>query len=160
MEKIKHSQLFPLQIFRNSSLQITILKSATLAFAVITLYFQDLRIVFTDALQNEANSYILLIPILFAYLIYRKRKMLAATTLSENKTQERSTKHTSTVGGALLCITALVLYMYGSQTFTPLQYHMRARWCGPQYDDPSKKGKRLLEHFRIFNDACPQALSL
>ena len=76
VEKIKQPPPFLLQILRNLSLQIILLKSATLAFAVITLYFQDLRIIFTDALQNEANSYILFIPILFGYLTIEKGKYL------------------------------------------------------------------------------------
>lgn len=124
MEKIKSPRFFQLQFFGRSGQQIILLKSVIIAFAVITLYFQDLRIVFTDALYNEDSSYILLIPILFVYLIYRKRKMLSATTQSEGTTENKSIKHTSTLSGALLCITALVLYMYGSQTFTPLQYHL------------------------------------
>jgi exosortase len=124
LEKITLSQPSRLQALRNSAVQITILKSAALAFAVITLYFQDLRIIFIDALQNEATSYILLVPILFAYLIYRKRKMLVATTQIESRMQERSTRHTATLSGVLLCIISLTLYMYGSQTFTPLQYHI------------------------------------
>jgi len=123
MDEAKSFQSNLLQAFRNYSLQIIIVKSITLTFAAIAIYFQDLSIIFSDGFQNEAASHILLIPILITYLIYRKRKVLVATIQNEENTQE-NTKHMSMLAGFLLCLTALMVYIYGSQTFTPLQYHV------------------------------------
>jgi len=99
------------------------LKTSTLIVAVIALYFQDLRIIFTDALTNEATSYILIIPFLFAYLIYRKRRMLRAAMPVQEEKHPKNTGHFGVLGGILLCATAMILYWYGSYTFTPLEYH-------------------------------------
>ncbi len=54
-------------------------KFSVIAIAVIALYQQDLTMVFTGALTNEATYHILAIPFLFGYLIYRKRKMVYAS---------------------------------------------------------------------------------
>lgn len=42
------------------------LKASILAAAPLVLYWQDLGIVFTDAWQSEATSYMLAIPFLLA----------------------------------------------------------------------------------------------
>lgn len=100
------------------------LKAATLTATLIALYFQDLAIIFNDAINNEATSYILVVPFLLTYLIYRKRKMLRATMPTKPENEPRNTRHIPTLAGILLCITAIVLYWYGSYTFTPLEYHI------------------------------------
>jgi exosortase len=101
------------------------LKPAILTIAIIAFYLQDLTLVFSDALTNEATSYILIIPVILTYLIYRKRKMLAATitdTTAEN--QPEHTRYYSLLSGILLCIIAIMVYWTGSYTFTPLEYHL------------------------------------
>jgi exosortase len=95
-----------------------------LIVAVVALYFQDLEIIFSDALTNESTSYILILPFLFAYLVYRKRKMLRAAIAIERKDLPENTRYFGTLGGILLCATAVILYWYGSYTFTPLEYHV------------------------------------
>lgn len=100
------------------------LKALAVAIALIALYFQDLNIVFNDALNNEVTSYIIIIPFLLAYLIYRKRKMLRAAISTKTQNQPKNTQHLPTLAGALLCIIAILLYWSGSYTFTPLEYHM------------------------------------
>lgn len=103
---------------------IPVLKAIALTFAVALLYFQDLYIVFVNALNDEETSYILLVPILLVYLIYRKRKMLRATTESTDQNSLKHTTHLATLSGILLCTIALVLYWYASSTFTPIEYHL------------------------------------
>jgi exosortase len=103
---------------------LLVLKAATLALAVVVFYFQDLSIVFANALNDEEMSYILLVPILFAYLIYRKRKMLRATSEATAQNQPKHTAHLGTLSGILMCIVAILLYWYASSTFTPLEYHI------------------------------------
>lgn len=99
-------------------------KSATLMITVVSLYFQDLAIVFKDAIRNEGASYILVVPILLIYLVYRKRKMLRALMSTETKGQPNNTRHVPLLGGVLLCTAAIIIYWYGSYTFTPLEYHV------------------------------------
>jgi exosortase len=102
------------------------IKILPIAAVTITLFFQDLMLVFTDALQSDTTSHILAVPILFAYLLYRKRKMLRAVVPLENQNQPKNTKYLSPIIGLLLCTTAVLLYWHGSYTFTPLEYHLIA----------------------------------
>jgi exosortase len=100
------------------------LKIATIVAATIAIFHQDLTIILNDALQNESQSHILMIPFLFAYLLFRKRKMLRAVIPYENYNQPKRMRWLPTIAGILLSTTAILLYRYGSQTFTPLEYHM------------------------------------
>ncbi len=100
------------------------LKISTLVFGIIVFYLQDLSMIFHDALYNESTSHILLIPLIFAYLIYRKRKMLRTAISTESGNRSGNTKHAAILSGILLCTIAILLYWYGSYTFTPLEYHI------------------------------------
>ena len=102
------------------------IKILPIAAVTIALFFQDLMLVFTDAIQSDTTSHILAVPILFAYLLYRKRKMLRAVIPLENQNQPKNTKYLSPIIGLLLCTTAVLLYWHGSYTFTPLEYHLIA----------------------------------
>jgi exosortase len=112
-----------LNALKTPGLQFALVKLTIIVFAVVAVYFQDLSMAFVDALQYEGYSYILLIPVLIIYLLYRKRHMLAAAVLDEDKTRE-NTRHLPTLVGFLLCLTAFTVYVFGSQTFSPLQYHL------------------------------------
>jgi len=62
------------------------LKASVILFATFAVFFQDLAIIFNDALRNETTSYILVIPFILTYLVYRKRKMIkAAISLESSK---------------------------------------------------------------------------
>jgi exosortase len=98
-------------------------KTITVIAATIAFYNQDLNLIFTDALHNEATSHILLIPVLLTYLVYRKRKMLRAAAPNEEK-KPSDPRYFATLSGVLLCATAIILYWQGSSTFTPLEYHI------------------------------------
>jgi exosortase len=99
-------------------------KASTITVAVIAIYFQDLDMIFRDALSNESSSHILLIPMILVYLVYRKRKMLRAVISNESVGRSGVAKYFSILSGVLLCATATILYLYGSYTFTPLEYHI------------------------------------
>ncbi|MEM2738681.1 MAG: exosortase/archaeosortase family protein [Candidatus Bathyarchaeia archaeon] len=100
------------------------IKAAALILVAMLLYIQDLTIIFNDAFQSETTSHLLAIPILFAYLIYRKRKMLRAVAPIESTNMPKSVRHVPLTCGIILSTTAILLYWYGSYTFTPIEHHM------------------------------------
>lgn len=100
------------------------LKIAAIVTATLTIFFQDLMLIFTGALQNETTSYILAIPFIFAYLIYRKRKMLRAVIPLSGEEQPQNIRHFASIAGILLVTTAVLLCWHGSYTLTPVEYHM------------------------------------
>ncbi len=100
------------------------LKATAVSIAVLAMFYRDLNIVFNDALQDEATSHLLAIPIVFAYFVYRKRKMIRGVTLFGEANQPNRVKHFAAIGGLLMVATAIILYWYGSYTFTPLEYHL------------------------------------
>ncbi len=100
------------------------LKFSVITLVVVALYFQDLSMVFTGALTDESTYHILVIPFLFAYLIYRKRKMINAALQPPQTSTRGFQKYFSTLAGISLCAVAILTYWYGSYTFTPLEYHM------------------------------------
>jgi exosortase len=91
---------------------------------IIALYYQDLSMVFNDAIINEATSYILIIPVIFGYLIYRKRKMLRAVVSDGTENPPKNTRYYSVLSGLMLFLLAIIVYWYGSYTFTPIEYHL------------------------------------
>ena len=114
-----------LQVLNRSNL-ILVLKIAIIIAATLAIFYQDLTIVANDALHIEFMSHILVIPFLFSYLIYRKRKMLRAVIPFETRNQQKETRFVPTIAGTILSATAILLYWHGSYTFTPLEYHMFA----------------------------------
>lgn len=98
------------------------LEVSTLVLATAAFYSQDLIMIFTDAANNEATSYILFVPFALVYLVYRKRKMLRAS-ISETQIQPDK-KSLGALSGLLLCATAVLLYWHGSSTFSVHEYHM------------------------------------
>jgi len=101
-------------------------KTMVILATVIALFSQDLAILFNGALFSEITNYLFAVPFFFAYLIYRKRRMLRAVIPLENKDQLEETRHLPMLVGILLSVSSILLYWYGSHTFTPLEYHMLA----------------------------------
>jgi exosortase len=100
------------------------IKIVTITLSIAAIYFQDLAIIANDAIRNDLMSYILAIPPLFVYLIYRRRKMLKAAISFENLNPDRKPKYPKEIIGVLLCLTAFLLYWHGSYTFYPLEFHL------------------------------------
>jgi len=109
----------------NRNTAFLILKVTATVGVVAAIFSQDLLIIFSDAIQGETTSYLLAIPFIFVYLIYRKRKMLRAVIPLESN-RPTSIKRYPLIAGILLSTTAMLLYWYGSYTFTPLEYHIIA----------------------------------
>jgi len=100
------------------------LKIAVIVATALAIFYKDLAIIANDALQSEFMSHLIVIPFLFSYLIYRKRKMIRAITLFETTNHTRKPTYTCEIVGALLCLTAFLLYWQGFYTFYPLEYHL------------------------------------
>lgn len=99
-------------------------KFSAVAIAILALYSQDMSIVFNDAMYTEASFHILAVPLIFVYLLYRKRKMVSASLSASSTSRNFFQKNFSTIAGVALCATAFLTYWFGSYTFVPLEYHM------------------------------------
>ena len=109
------------QLNSNGSLYVKVL---AITFSILAFYHQDLMILANEALRSEMMSHILAIPFLFAYLIYRRRRVLKATVSFSLEKKRNRTIQIHEIVGALLCILAFLLYWHGSYTFNPLEYHI------------------------------------
>jgi hypothetical protein len=87
-------------------------------------YWQDLTAIFVSAWSDADVSYLLAIPVIVSYLIYRKRKVLGSLIGDIFDDQPLGKNRLPTISGALLCAAAVFLYFYGAITFTPLEYHL------------------------------------
>jgi len=93
--------------------------------ATLLIYKQDFSIILGKALSFSAgniSNYVLIIPVLVAYIIYRKRNILWTTALHQNR--ERNSMRLDEVVGITLCLLAIVFYLYGSTQFYSLEYHV------------------------------------
>lgn len=100
------------------------IRAISIVASVIAIYSQDLVVVANDALNSDLMSYVLAIPVLFIYLIYRRRKILRATLSVEKGHTNQELTPSREIVGFLFCLTAFLLYWGGSYTFYPLEYHM------------------------------------
>jgi len=102
-----------------------IIKTLVLLIATSALYWQDFVIITNDALHSDLSTHILVIPLLIIYIIYRKRKILIATTSNQfSTTQHDKNILIKDITGTLLCIVAYLIKWYGSSTFQPIEYHI------------------------------------
>jgi len=134
MEETKISTTIKMTSALNQYRLAIALKFSVITIVVVALYFQDLNMVFKGALTNETSFHLLAIPLLFSYLIYRKRKMINAALqppqtgtrgyqkyFSKQESESRFRVQMSwTLAGISLCAIAILTYWYGSYTFTPL----------------------------------------
>jgi len=107
---------------RNFYLQIT--AAFFIILIILIVYWQDLTILINEALQNEAVSHIILVPLLVSFLIYRKREFVKASFTVERLRAKKQIISLSEITGIALCLFAFLLYWYGSYTFYPLEYHI------------------------------------
>jgi exosortase len=90
---------------------------------ILIVYGHDLQILFNEAVQNEALSHILLIPILAGILAYMKKDTVKAS-LALWKQARSIADYTDELVGLILCLVAFLVYWYGSFTFYALEYHL------------------------------------
>ena len=91
--RTKNTPFHTKQLINKSNLTLSI-KISTLTIATLAVFYQDLTIIMNDALQSEITNYMLSIPFIFTYLIYRKRKMLRAVIPLENQNQPKQSPFT------------------------------------------------------------------
>ena len=99
----------------------SIFKTATLLLAPLIVYSQDFLTIVNEAVQTELASYMLAIPFLIGYIVYRKRKILSAVIAFKKKKKQRFLDE---ITGVTLCFLASMLYLYGSYTFDSLELHL------------------------------------
>lgn len=80
-------------------------------FSIIGFIYQlDLKTLYTEAIDNDWANYILIIPFIFGYLLYSKRKVLSAM-MGVSRIDS-----SSLLTGLALFAIAFLLYFYGSYT--------------------------------------------
>jgi len=112
----------PLESARNFHLPI--ISISLIILTILVVYWQDLSILFNEALHSEAVSHIIFIPFLVSYLIYRKKELVKASLALENFREKTILTSVGEIIGIAFCLTAFLLYWYGSYTFYPLEYHI------------------------------------
>jgi len=97
------------------------IKPALALLVTVLVYRQDLAVVFNEALKSELTNYILAVPFLLAYMVYRRRGLLRAVTPLDEGEKRTVTEN---LIGFTVCLSSLFLYAYGSFTFYTLEYHL------------------------------------
>lgn len=91
---------------------------------IFIVYWQDFAVLANEALRNEAVSHIILVPFFVSYLIYRQREFLKASLALERLRRKAMAVSINDIVGVAFCLTAFLLYWYGSYTFYPLEFHI------------------------------------
>lgn len=100
------------------------IKIAIVVLGPIFFFWQDFQILFVDAFLNDTMNYILAVPVILVYLLYRKRKIIKSIISLDN--YEFKYLNIEEILGLVLILCAFLLYWYGSQTFSPVDYHLLA----------------------------------
>lgn len=103
---------------------VHILSATLIIFLIFIVYWRDLEILANEALNAEALSHLFLMPFFVGYLFYQKRDLFKASVAIEGFQKGSMTKHLDALVGFSLCLTAFLLYWYGSYTFYPLEFHL------------------------------------
>ncbi|HLN45503.1 MAG TPA: exosortase/archaeosortase family protein [Candidatus Sulfotelmatobacter sp.] len=119
-------KFFPKLVLNNENDTDLTLKTATVIMLPIVLFFEDFYNIFENAFQNLDASFLLFIPLVFIYLVYRKRKILAVVTQIENHDQPKRIRYILRATGMLTPVIGALLYWHGSLTSTPIVYHFLA----------------------------------
>jgi len=118
-----------LNVFRKAiigmkSSYLHIFSAVLIMSAILIVYWQDLSVLANEALQSEAVGHIILVPFLISYLIYRKKELVKASFALEKLRGKTRIVSFSDVLGVAFCLSAFLLYWYGSYTFYALEYHI------------------------------------
>jgi len=122
MEKPKHR--LSKSIAKAKAYYQYILAAVLIAITIYVVYGGDLLILANEAIQSESFNHVLLIPFFAAFLIYLKRDTVKASLILDKYSKKTTTKYVDALIGASFCLTAFLIYWYGSNTFYPLEYHI------------------------------------
>ena len=109
------------ELKRNS---VLVFCSLMVLLMILIVYWRDISILINEALYSESVTHIVIVPFLVSYLVYRKRNMIKATFALEHLRQRSMDSFLIDAVGLGLCLSALLVYWYGSYTFAPLEYHI------------------------------------
>ncbi len=104
--------------------RLLIISISLIILIISIIYWQDLSILANEAIQNEATNHIILVPILAAFLIYRRRESVGASLAVERFRRKSYIFSLSEAAGVALCLSAFLLYWYGSFTFYAIELHI------------------------------------
>lgn len=101
------------------------IKAGIILFIVISVYRNDLLILFNESLNSEISTHIILIPFMIGYIVYRKKYIILANVEepTPNKAYLNDFYYKDIIG-SILCTVSLLVRWYGSYTFSPLEYHI------------------------------------
>ena len=99
-------------------------KSLYVVIVTVLLYYQDFTILLNEVINNDISSYILAVPFLLAYLVYRVRHYIYAVSFDVDPDVFKGYLRRNELFGCLICIIAYILKWYGSYTFITLEIHM------------------------------------
>jgi len=102
----------------------TLVPILLIVLAVVILYWHDLSILANEALQNEATNHIILVPFLASFLIYRRKELSRASLGLEKLKRKSSMVSSGEITGIALCLSAFLLYWYGTYSFYPIEFHV------------------------------------
>lgn len=124
MEKFKRPKKIELNSAVSQHRLAVALKFTVITATIIVFYLQDLNLILSSALTNESMFHILAVPFLFVYMFYRKRAMIKATLNGKSGGPNFWAKNFALLCGVLICTVSILIYWFGSYTFTPIEYHM------------------------------------
>jgi len=101
-----------------------LLKISPILLASTILYWQDITLIANEALNSDLATHILAIPFLLAYILYRIRRTIIASTSNISRLTRNSQIPLEEISGVLLCLLAYIMKWFGSYTFQPLEYHL------------------------------------
>jgi exosortase/archaeosortase family protein len=106
--------------------KVLFFKAAVVITSVAALYYPDLALIFGNALEfttGNITNYVITIPLMSAFIIYRKRNILRAVALHREGNRLDRVR-IDDVLGITLCVLAVIIYLGGSATLYALEYHV------------------------------------
>jgi hypothetical protein len=123
--EINRTELSHTSFLDGTNLWLTI-KISVIIFGMLALFYKDLAVIFSDVFKKSIVIYVLAIPFVFAYLVYRQRKILGVVLHIKSEDQPKRFVCLASIAGILLVLTAVLLYWHGSYASMPLEYHLIA----------------------------------
>lgn len=97
------------------------LKLGFIAIIILVIFFSDLYTLGSEALTSDYYNYVIIIPFMMAYLVYRKRRVLSAILPLRD---DGGRGNLNLVIGICGLFAALMVYLYGIYSTDILSYHL------------------------------------